>query len=132
MGRYFNLDTGLFEQAPPMKTKRTGHTATVVAEAGVVVVIGGVEKFTNVLATCEVFDIKEGVWAAGKVPNMKYKRGDHSATLVDGCRIVVAGGRERMVFLKATEVYDLRKNEWSAGGDLPFPRAQHGHSMFYL
>jgi hypothetical protein len=132
---FFDLSTQQFEPGPSLHMRRSGHTATLAAGGRTLFVIGGMEKYTNVLNTVEMLDVSGrsgvGEWVTGSIPPMRSRRTEHSATLVGDDRIMVVGGRERMVFFKSCEIYDVTRNQWMPAPDLPFPRAQHCHSFFY-
>lgn len=53
------------------------------------------------------------------------RSGQAAATLADGRRLLVAGGRNGQNLLKSAEVYDLVTNSWSSTRDMGVPRVGH-------
>lgn len=73
--------------ATPQRAHRTG-TATALADGRVILVGGNNNKQTA--RVTELFDPETNTWTDG--PTLKYGRGSHSTTLLDGV-LVIAGGR---------------------------------------
>ncbi len=62
----------------------------------------------------------------GSPPPLAGARSGHAAaTLADGRRLLVAGGRNGQNLLKSAEIYDLSTNSWSSTRDMSVPRADH-------
>jgi len=53
------------------------------------------------------------------------RSGQAAATLADGRRLLVAGGRNGQNLLKSAEVYDLATNSWASTRDMSVPRVGH-------
>jgi len=53
------------------------------------------------------------------------RSGQAAATLADGRRLLVVGGRNGQNLLKSAEVYDLALNSWYSTRDMSVPRAGH-------
>jgi len=53
------------------------------------------------------------------------RSGQAAATLADGRRLLVAGGRNGQNLLKSAEVYDLATNSWTSTRDMSVPRVGH-------
>ncbi len=85
----FNLETYEFTRLPDIPTPRGGHTAEYVN--GKIYVVGGEVGGDNpyALDSTEVYDIEEGVWAAGQ--NLPYTIHGHASAQHDG-RIFTTGG----------------------------------------
>jgi len=52
-------------------------------------------------------------------------RAGHTATLLPGGKVLVAGGRGSSEILRSTELYDPTSGTWTATGDLSVPRSGH-------
>jgi N-acetylneuraminic acid mutarotase len=108
--------TGLWSQANPMSSPRSGHTATLL-RSGKVLVAGG--YYTNSLASAELFDPSTGGWtAAGTIPG---GRGSHSAALLPNGKVLVAGGANGDSIATAA-LYDPVANSWAAANPMAFKR----------
>ncbi len=109
---------------------RAFHTATALPD-GRVVVIGGRGAGGSALASVEVFDPFSGKWsslAPMTVNGIEQGRHEHTATLFDESRLLVAGGIRGGGALKDALLLDLTApsgNPWSKVGDLPQNRAGH-------
>lgn len=106
--------TGLWTVAAPMRSPRLWHTATLLGD-GKVLVAGGVSAFTDgaALKTAELFDPATGAWSlAGE---MTARRSGHTATLLQGGNVLIAGGPEEVT---GTELFDPKKLAWTPAGDM--------------
>ncbi|MFD0153749.1 Kelch repeat-containing protein [Streptomyces sp. NPDC055721] len=128
----FTPTTGLWSPTAPMRTARRMHTTTVLADGRVLVTggYGGPLSFpTRSLATAEVYDPETGRWT--DTAPMGRARCGHSATLLPGGRVLVAGGIDRRSrdsdgTLASAEVYDpAGGGRWTATGELADARAHH-------
>ncbi|WP_051494437.1 Kelch repeat-containing protein [Streptomyces exfoliatus] len=128
----FTPTTGIWSPTAPLRTARRMHTTTVLADGRVLVTggYGGPLSFpTRSLATAEVYDPETGRWT--DTAPMERARCGHSATLLPGGRVLVAGGVDRRSgdsdgALTSAEVYDpAGGGRWTATGELADARAHH-------
>ncbi|MCP3063553.1 galactose oxidase [Myxococcus sp. K38C18041901] len=115
-----------WDRAGTPNTARTGHTATLLAD-GRVLVVGGFSNSsgTGALTSVEIYDPNNGgSWTP--LPPLQVSRGDHTATLISGGKVLVVGGRSGATPTKSVELYDPDSGP-SPRPDLPIPaRASHG------
>jgi hypothetical protein len=139
---------GGFAPTGDMTTKRTGHTATVLAN-GKVLVVGGFAIDTDtggwpVWASEHLYDILAGwpVWSSAELfdpltgkfalaRRMMTARAGHTATLLPDGKVLVAGGYassedgSRMVVHASAELYDPSTSTFTATGEMTMPRLGH-------
>jgi serine/threonine protein kinase/N-acetylneuraminic acid mutarotase len=123
---YTRLPTDSRPAAPPdMRSPRGLFTLTPLA-SGDVLAAGGQEQPNTGLARAERFNEASNTWTiAGQ---MAMNRVEHTATLVPGGQVVVAGGRTGTspTDLSAqTEQYDPSANAWSPLASMSSPRLLH-------
>lgn len=137
----FDPATGRWSLSGDLTTGRSGHTATLLPDGRVLVVggqttetRGGRVRLVGVAAaipsaTAEVFDPQSGSWRP--VASLGTARVGHSATLLPGGQLLVAGGYaldgDRP--LASAERYDVAANSWAA---FPLPIARAGHTATLL
>jgi N-acetylneuraminic acid mutarotase len=112
-----------------MAEARVGHTATLLADGGVLVVggydreaarIAGVEP--SPLASAELYDPGSGRWTA--TGSMATPRVGHTATLLRDGRVLVVGGGEEETRMEGgprsstAELYDPSSGKWTAAGNM--------------
>ncbi|WP_437591231.1 kelch repeat-containing protein [Sorangium sp. So ce1000] len=116
-------------QSPPppaMGTGRTRHAAALLGSR--VLVTGGTVASGISIRSAELYDPAAGEWSASPAPgDMRKARTEHTATALDGDRVLVVGGDadERS---STVEVYDARSGEWTLGASLldhPGPLYRH-------
>jgi hypothetical protein len=88
---------------------------------GQVLVVGGV-NIVNVLDNAELFDPSTGIWSRTSTPTTF--RFDHTATLLQTGKVLVAGGAYGG-FVQIAALYDPATGTWSSSGGLITPRALH-------
>lgn len=126
----YEPEAGTWAPVPSLLASgRSDHTTTALAD-GTALVAGGTKLHTggrpqNILSSAEVLD------RAGRAflpaPAMAQRRSHHSATALDGGRVLVVGGfGERMAEATATaEIYDAGTRRWMGVAPLPEPAAGH-------
>ena len=93
------------------------------------VLITGGNDATGALATSEIFDPGSMSFSAG--PTMAHARTQHTATLLVGGQVLVAGGKDALPgvpfvgFVGDTEIYDPGSNSFTVGSTLGFLRSNH-------
>jgi N-acetylneuraminic acid mutarotase len=130
-----------FFRDPRDVTPRSLHTATLLNDGRVLVVGGdaGVPDYdvshipkagsqSNLVATAELFDPVTSTWAfVGSLPSARF---EHSATLLNDGRVLVAGGSDASgSFLASVEIYDPVARTWNAGASMANPRALHSATL---
>lgn len=111
-----------------LTASRSNTTATLLNN-GLVLVAGG-QNVSNFLRSAELFNPLTGIWTKldpGDNPlgNLTDARAEHTATLLNDGRVLVAGGFNGAAALKTVELFDPKTNRWRRGGDLLTPRRQH-------
>src|SRR5204862_5876960 len=103
------------------------HTATLLQD-GRVLVAGGVGACTDrttcpPLASAEIFDPRSGTWRrTGSLNDARYQ---HTATLLQDGRVLVAGGGGTAGVLSSAELYDPGSGRWTRVGSLAGARRLH-------
>jgi hypothetical protein len=106
--------------------RRAHHTATLLRD-GLVLVAGGFDASSNVLASAELYNSGTGTWSA--TGNLTHPRQYHTATLLYNGKVLVAGGSDRAAAnfapLGSAELYDPDTGTWTTTGSLAAERAFH-------
>ena len=123
--------TNRWASAGRMRDARFHHTATLLPD-GRVLIAGGHSLTgggsTVALAGAELYDPASNSWAPA--PRMSVARDNHTATLMPGGRVLVAGGGSRTRgFVRSSEVYDPSSNRWSSAGRMREPRGFHAMTL---
>jgi Kelch motif/Galactose oxidase, central domain len=116
--------TGKFSPAGNMGSPRVFHAAVALAD-GRVLITGGSGKpgFGGSLASVEIYDSSTGKFSpAGSMTN---PRSWHSASLLSGGRVLVAGGQDdkNSGFLSSADFFDPVTNKFTATGSMKVARA---------
>ena len=138
----FDPATVRFSPAGDLDLARQLHSATRLADGRVMIVGGG--GHDGVLRWVEMFDSARGRWLAqgssgswAKGADLNQSRTTHSATLLGDGRVLVTGGRTKIVeqgedaragetvFLDSAEIYDPAAGRWSQTGALSHARGDH-------
>ncbi len=111
-----------FDTPPGRMTKsRQFHSATLLS-SGKVLVAGGVDATSTVLASTDLYDPVLGGWTAGAP--MGTARAWGTATSLDNGRVLVAGGANNGA-LAQTEIHDPLANTWTPAANLNTARYRH-------
>ena len=83
------LAAGTWAPTGSLNTARNGHTATLLP-GGEVLVAGGFQPLSGILASAELYDPATGTWSTtGSLTTARLK---HTATLLPNGKVLVAGG----------------------------------------
>jgi len=127
----YDSAAGVFSQTGSMTSVRYSHTATALLN-GRVLVTGGISSPGNdcedsglpVLNSAELYDPSQGSFTA--TGSMFQTRAGHTATLLAGGKVLVAGGTdENLTATKTAEIYDPRTEAFSSTGDMSVRRSSH-------
>ena len=117
---------------PAMSDARGNHTATLLPN-GDVLVAGGV-RFENgvwvVLSTAEIYDRSAGTWRLASP--MNDPRYNHTATLLQDGKVLVAGGRSiqgDFISLATVEIYDPATERWTLTEAMHTARDSHSATL---
>ncbi|VBB43130.1 putative Kelch repeat-containing protein [uncultured Desulfatiglans sp.] len=121
----YDPSSGAWERTGDMKTSRSHHTATLLPD-GRVLVAGGrrAGDCNETLRSAELYDPATRTWSDAGA--LEQPRLEHTATLLQDGRVLVAGGSiDSMLPVAAAEIFYPKENVWSRTADLTVPRASH-------
>ena len=119
---------GRVSPVPGLIQARAKHSATVLADAGLLVV-GGFDLKGRAMAHAERWSPRTRAWQA--VLPMRVARHSHTATLLADGRVMVSGGiGADGQILSSVEVWDPLSQTWSDAASLPIPL--YGHAATRL
>lgn len=122
----FDPPTGQWSPGPDLPEGRAYHTATLLKNNKVLLCggIGVVNGRTGTLQSCALLDVASKRFEE-VAPTLVQGRMQHTATLLDDGRVIIAGGRAIPIeYLDTTEVYS-DSGKFTAGTKLAEARAQH-------
>lgn len=102
-----------------LRSKREGHTLTMLRD-GRVLVVGG-NLHIGLLASAELYDPRTGEWSSAG--SLTTGREYQTATLLADGRVLVAGGYSQPDTLASAELYNPTKGTWTATSSMIEPRA---------
>ena len=119
--------TGKFSATGSMAAARWGHTATVLQD-GRVLVTGGADMsdgYDN-LKSAELYDPATGRFTP--TGSMSVGRAEHTATLLEDGRVLIAGGTNS-IGLDSAEIYDPATGKFSPTGSMTTARQNHAATL---
>jgi hypothetical protein len=134
----YDSATGVWTLTGSLQTPRTSHTATLLPNGKVLVAGGadlildqtGADPVDPVLASAELYDPVSGTWAS--TGSMSQPREVHTATLLPGGKVLVAGGVSYFggIFPTSAELYDSGTGKWLP--TLPLVSGHRDHTAALL
>jgi len=122
----FDPATNAWTPTGSLGTSRTNQTATLLPN-GKVLAVGGWEDTggaTAPTASAEIYDPSLGTWTP--TGRMNTARAGHTATLLQGGKVLITGGDSSGVAPGASaEIYDTSSGTWSSTGSMGTARAGH-------
>jgi hypothetical protein len=129
----FDPETGTWTPIDDLNTPHALHSATLLPDGRVLVAGNGASPLdpAGQTADVELLSSPTGQWAA--TGELKSRREGHTATLLPGGRVLVAGGEGDKAGRRAkhdkagrrAEVFDAATGQWVAIGELKHPRDGH-------
>lgn len=126
----YDPDTGLWSATGRLNQPRIVHTATLLPDGKVLVVAGNTSNAPPNFGrggTAELYDPASGTWSL--TVSLNAARSDHTATLLQSGKVLVAGGYGSDS-LGSAELYDPASGSWSNAGGLNV--ARYGHTATLL
>jgi len=131
--------SGTFTATGNMTSPRLQHTAVLITYCGCpadgkVLVTGGLDHGSNVLASAELYDpVTQTFTATGGMTTRRFR---HTATLLSDGRVLIAGGASAVSSsggvnpsLSSAEIYDPRTGRFTAAGTMTSARTAHAASL---
>jgi N-acetylneuraminic acid mutarotase len=120
----YDSATGTWSATSSLLAARTLHTATLLNN-GKVLVAGGLGDMGDLsLSSAELYDPPTtGTWTL--TGSMNTARTDHTATLLQNGKVLVAGGGDANGTSSSAELYDPQTGIWTVTGSLTTPRSLH-------
>ncbi|MGK3968004.1 kelch repeat-containing protein [Sorangium sp. So ce118] len=113
----------VWEPAGAMNVPRRGHTATLIEESGMVLVVGGLTGRIGHVDSAELYDPRTDSWTgAASTGAARYL---HTATLLSTGKVLVAGGFFDASATNEAELYDPVTDSWGPAGSLRTVRQEH-------
>ncbi len=113
----FDPKTSRWTKASALMVARHHHSSVLLAD-GRVMVVGGIGKEHDRLASVEMFDPKTATWKSAAPLNSG--RSNHSAMVLPNGHVLVVGGRdENDECVASCARYDPAKNKWTKATPLP-------------
>jgi N-acetylneuraminic acid mutarotase len=119
----YDPTTNSWSAAASTHDPRYKHTATRL-DNGRVLVVGGsfISSNSNALASAELYDPLTNAWSV--TGSLADARSSHSATLLPGGKVLVAGGVNTFSFA-STELFDPASGGWRPTGSMSAARQNH-------
>jgi N-acetylneuraminic acid mutarotase len=121
LGLIFNPKTNKWKETGRMRSARSLHTLTLLAD-GRVLAAGGEDR-KGFLKTTEIMDPKSGRWR--KLAPMNERRRSHTATLLTNGRVLVTGGENQRGSLSSAEIWDPKTKSWILAAPMKKQRSCH-------
>jgi hypothetical protein len=114
----YDPTTGIWSTTGSMSVVHYHHTATLL-DNGKVLVAGGQSVLgfsSTTFASAELYDPITGIWST--TGSMSVGRADHTATLLNNGKVLVAGGQVGSSTIASAELYDPDAGTWSTTGSM--------------
>jgi hypothetical protein len=125
----YDPGVGTFTATVNMVAERSYHTATLLPN-GLVLIAGGDyftggpgAGFTGTTAGAELYDPEAGTFTA--TGSMTVPRNFHTATMLPGGKVLIAGGANAGVVFVSAELYDAEAGTFAATGSMVARREHH-------
>lgn len=115
-----------FAALGPTRDRRTAAASEVLAD-GRVLLCGGSDARGDMIRTAEIFDPSTNLFE--RLPNMRSARAGHTATRVQGDKVLIVGGGTENGALADVELFDPASNSFVAGPPLRQARFKHGAAV---
>jgi hypothetical protein len=118
-----------FAETGPMSTGRQSHAATLLADGRVLITGGEGEQTSDcgcgpIFGSAEIYDPGSGTFTV--TGSMARERTFHTATLLPGGKVLIAGGFGFTAGVASTaELFDPASGTFGAVGDMAAPHARH-------
>lgn len=126
----YNPSNGTWVAAGRLNLPRTQGNLILLQDGRALATGGGIEGSPSWSSTAsvELFDPSKGAWTIG--PPMSVSRARHTATLLPGGDVLVAGGASTFhgevgSVTASAEIYSPRTNSWRAAAPMSIPRYVH-------
>jgi streptogramin lyase len=127
----YDPSTGKWTATGSLNIGRYGHTATLLTNGKVLVAAGigivGTSPIPTVLSSCELYDPSTGTWTL--TGSLKITRSDHTATLLQNGKVLVAAGYQSYnpqtafyFYPTLCELYNPSSGTWTTTGSLNVAR----------
>lgn len=116
--------TATFRQTGSMTLARSGQTATLLTDGGVLITGGwgaGMSGQGLPLASAELYDTGTGGFSS--TGSMGTARKGHTATLLADGRVLIAGGTDDSGFLASADLYDPQTGAFARAGSMTTARS---------
>jgi len=121
----YNPATGTWADTTPMNTNHASHTATLLLDGRVLIAGGDFRAaLPSASSSAELYDPTTGKWMLTGSLTMSHGVG-HTATLLPGGKVLLAGGVSIENFVPITELYDPAIGTWMKTGAMTIARGGH-------
>ena len=118
--------TGAVMPGPSLAQPRAWHSSTILPD-GRVLVVGGVNESGGNVTTVERIDLTARITET--LPSIRFAGSAHSATLLDGHQLLLAGGIRDQQVVGDAEILNLDTGQFTPVGAMSIPRAYHAATL---
>ena len=120
----YDPTTNVWKRASNMAESRTAHTATLLSDGYLLLAGGFSATIPNAVATTRLYNTTLDSWYPFST-NLSIARALHTATLLPGNKVLMAGGFDGYLPLAATELHDRSSGFPISAGNMTDPRFVH-------